>query len=244
MYLKTYLKALLAGFNDIFELFGKVQSIIGAVFFVAAILFAANFTEYLDPFKAYYRSMLLIGAFIALFISGYKAWVKEHEVNLKEESKSTEILTTKAQYRLVSYGQFDKFSTLGLQLTFQVSNFNDHPIQVKGFDTAAINKQFGFSRTKATYIPSHYNFPVTIEPNTVKEFHFELPYDVEYMNFHEQLRHVKDVSHKKYITKATILSIKGAEEIEFTIDFNNDHFINSVKANSEKFNQSIIDAIL
>jgi len=244
MYLKTYLKALLSGFNDIFELFGKIQSIVGAFLFVCAILFAANFTEYLDSFKAYYRPILITGAFIAIFISGYKAWVKEHELNLNSKSKTIEVLTTRAHYRLASYGRYDKFHILGLVLTFQVNNFNDYPIQVKGFDTKTIIKQFGFTKFRQSATPSIYNFPVTIDPNTVKEFHFDLSNEVKDQTFQDQLRYIKDVSHKQYRTTATIISIKGNEEIEFAIDFDNSEFIESIKANKAEFNQAIIDAIL
>ncbi|MDN4628647.1 hypothetical protein [Erwinia sp. PsM31] len=244
MYLKTYLKALLSGFNEIFELFGKVQSLIAFLLALTAVFYTANFTVYLQPIKPYYPQIIIAAAFIVLFISGYRAWIKEHKVNMERNSKKTEIKTTRAKNRIVSYATNDKIHTLGIVLTFQVSNFNEYPIQVMRFDTAAITKQFGFRKTSSSFIPSNNVFPTTIEPATVKEFHFDLAYDVRFMTLHEQLQYINDVSGKKYITKANILSIEGDEEIEVTIDFKNDDFISFVKDNSYKFNQSIIDSIL
>lgn len=244
MYIKTYLKALLSGLNELFDLFGKAQSIITAAIGTIAIFYTANFTALLEPIKPYYPQLVIFIAFIALFVAGYRAWLKVYKANVEIESKHTEVKTTKASYRIISYGQFNKIQTLGLSLTFQVNNFNKHPIQVKRFDTKTIMKQFGFTKLRSGYIHSNYTFPFTIEPNTVKEFHFELPFEMNDMTFHEQLEHVKKVSHKQYSTKVEILSIKGNEEIDFPIDFDNSDFIIFLKDNSYKFNQEIIDAIL
>ncbi|WP_315312795.1 hypothetical protein [Pantoea vagans] len=244
MYIKNYLKALFSGFNEIFEFFGKIQSLVAFLFALMAVFYTANFTMYLEPVKPYYPQMIIAAAFIVLSISGYRAWLKEHKVNLERSSKRTEVRTTRAKNRIVSYATNDKIHTLGIVLTFQVSNFNEYPIQVMLFEIATITKQFGFRKTSSSFMPSTNNFPTTIEPATVKEFHFDLAYDVRYMTLYEQLQYIKDVSGKKYMTKANILSIKGNEEIDVTIDFKNDDFISFVRENSYGFNQSIINSIL
>ncbi|ARJ43491.1 hypothetical protein B1H58_16565 [Pantoea alhagi] len=242
MYLKTYLKALISGFNELFELFGKIQSIVGAFLFVSVVLFAANFTEFLDPFKAYYRPILIAGAFIALFLAGYKAWVKEHKINTEKQNKGTEITTFQAKNYVRSYTTKNKINTIGLSLTFIVSNHNNFPIKIKSLDLAELKRQFSFKSNQKNYSPAP--FPISIEPNDVRELTFELEQDLKELSLHEQLQYIKDISHKKYSTKATILSVNGAEEIEIEIDFQNDEFIDNMIKNPYDFNQSIVNAIL
>ncbi|KKW50692.1 hypothetical protein XB02_10510 [Pantoea ananatis] len=244
MYLKVYLKALLSGFNEIFELIGKVQSFVAAFFAVVAIFYTASFTAWLEPVKPYYPKLLLTLFFMALFISGYRAWVKIYKKQEVKCQKKTEITVIKADCVIRSYTTRDKIHNIGLSLTFVVTNFNDHPIHVKGFDFVKIKEGFGFDKMADVILPNNKIFPVSVGSNNIKEFHFSPAYDIKNLSFLEQIHFLKEISGKTYYTTAEIISINGKEIIDVKIDFDNTKLLIFLKENSYEFNQSIIDSVL
>jgi len=244
MYLKVYLKALLSGFNEIFELIGKAQSFVAAFIAVVAIFYTANFTAWLEPIKPYYPKLLLTLFFIALLISGYRAWLKVYKEQEVKAQRKTEITVTKSDCTIRSYTTRDKIHNIGLSLTFVVTNFNDHTIHVKGFDFVKIKEGFGFDKVADIFSQNNNNFPVPVESNNVKEFHFSPAYDIKSLSFLEQIQFLKEINGKTYHTTAEIMSVNGKEMIDVRIDFDNTNFLTFLKNNSYEFNQSIIDSVL
>lgn len=244
MHLNVYFKALLSGLNEIFEFVGKVQSVIGAIIAVLAIFYTANFTAYLEPIQPYYPQIIIVIAFIALFISGYRAWLKVYKTQEVKDQRKTEITVSKSEVVIRSYAKQHKIQKIGLTLNFVVINFNKHPVHVKGFDFNKIKVQLGLPKMTEPFPPNNYSFPIIVESNNLKELHFNPAYDIESMSFIEQVKTLKEIISKTYYTTTEIISVNGKETLDIQINFENSKLLALLKENSYGFNQSIIDEVL
>lgn len=243
MYLKVYLKALISGFNELFELFGKVQSILTAIFAVLALFFTANFTAFLEPVKPYYPKILIAVAFFALFISSYRAWLKLYVKTIIDKPLEIVAANTRSDLSLQSSTQGVKLNSMRLHLTFLVSNRKNHSINVKQFDIRTYLKDLGLNPAD-TISSNPATLPMTIESNEAGEFNFSCAIDLRSADFKQQLEIIKSLPNRSGLVKTYIYSIDGVEIFEIPIEIDNSTIIRSVKNASPKFDQNVIELVL
>ncbi|MEN4787257.1 hypothetical protein ABEH33_13725 [Pantoea agglomerans] len=243
MHLKIYLKALLSGFNGIFEFFGKVQSLATAVIAVFAIFYTANFTAYLEPIKPYYPQILIAVAFVALFFSGYKTWFKEYVKNIVKGKEEVVINNTRADLTIQSTTLGIKLSSLRLHLNFLVTNRKKYLINIKQIDIRTYLKDIGLN--SADSISSHPStLPMPIEPNEAGEMSFSCAIDLRSADFKQQLEIIKDLPNRNGFVKAYIYSVDGFENYDIPILIDNTTVARNVRNADYKFDKNFIELVL
>jgi hypothetical protein len=243
MYLKIYLKALLSCFNELFDFFGKIQSILTAFLAVIAILFAANFTVYFEPIKAFYPKIIIAVSFLALFICSYRAWSKQYEKNIVNKPLGIVVTNTRSDLSVQSISQGLKLGTIRLRLTFFISNKNNNSINVKGFELRSYMKSIGLNSTDSiSSNPS--TLPQTIESNNALEFDFSCAIDLRSADFKQQLEIIKSLPNRIGSVKTYIYSVDGIEHLEIPIEINNIAIIESLKNSEYKLDPNVIKLVL
>lgn len=245
MYLRTYLKALLSAIHEYFELFGKIQSYTVSAIAIIAIFYTANFTAYLEFLKPYYRHLVIVGAITLLFVSGYKAWLKQYVSNttkdLKRNQVSIENISTTS--RISAFTNNVKISTLELKLIFIVSNKKSHQIQVKNFEIITLAENLGLELNSRVYSNPDI-FPVTVESLSAKEFTFTAPCDLTKFDLEQQLILIKELQSKNEEVATNIYSIDGLETISVPIKIDNSLLIKSLKDGKSTFDAMTIKHVL
>ncbi|MGC1055588.1 hypothetical protein WKH49_02295 [Pantoea agglomerans] len=245
MYFRTYLKALISAIHEYFELFGKIQSYIASAIAIVAIFYTANFTAYLEPLKPYYRHLVIIGAIMLLFVSGYKAWLKQYILNTakNEIQNQISIENISATCRISSYTNNVKISSLDLNLNFIVSNKKAHQIQVKNFEIITFAENLGLELKNRVHSNPDAS-PVTIEPSSAKEFNFSASCDLTKLNLEQQLTLIKELQSKSEKVVANIYSVDGFESISVPVKIDNSLLINNLKSGSMTFDAMTIKHVL
>lgn len=241
MYLKTYLRALLSAIHEYFELFGKIQAYTGAGLAIIAVFFSISFPDYASKLKPYLPQLIILLTFIVLFLSGYKAWLKLYNKNIKEQV--IKIVNIDSQIMQSTSVMGVKLKEINIGLAYTIYNNTDTIIRIIGLNQKEIFKKIG-----TLNFPNHGDMqptlPLILKPKSSIDFVTFTYFHLENLNYEEQINFLSNIKGIKGKTNFTVTSVNGREEIEVITNLDAKEFLSNLLNNQFRLNTSPIEKAL